>query len=555
MSNRSKHHKRHNQAGSRLSAACQVQANTELAYQQASLLAEEGRTDEARSAYQAILEGSLPARWRALIENDLGALDGLLGDLTCARIQFERALAIDARCEAASQNLELVMAWREPEPPANLPVPPPQGTALENPRPIRIAILSLLFNWPSTGGGTVHTAELAEFLTRAGYDVTHVYAQCDEWGIGNVTKPLAARSEPLRFDRVHWNAPEIQRQFRQAVDRFVPDYVIITDSWNFKPLLAEAVRGYRYYLRLAALECLCPLNNVRLLIDSEGQATACPRHQFATPHLCADCVLRRHDLSGSLHEAERALSGYGTPEFDQKLRQAFADAAGVLAVNPLIAAMVQPYCSAVHVVPSGFDPRRFPWPWPEESRAPGERPVTLFFAGLVEEFMKGFHVLHAACQKLWLRRRDFQLLATGSPPASGQRYTADGFVRFIGWQSQAELPSQIRKADILVFPTVAEEALGRSAVEAMGVGRPVIASRIGGLPFTVIDGTTGLLFDPGDVDDLAEKIERLLNDASLRERMGVAGRRRFEEFFTWDAIIARHYRRLLAVPDRVNHMA
>ena len=120
--------------------------------------------------------------------------------------------------------------------------------------------------------------------------------------------------------------------------------------------------------------------------------------------------------------------------------------------------------------------------------------------------------------------------------------------RFVGWLSQEELPRQIRQADFLVFPTIAEEALGRSAVEAMGVGRPVIASRIGGLPFTVADGATGLLFEPGNVDDLAAKIEALLDDSTLRERMGQAGRRRFEEHFTWQTIIEKHYRRLFAVP-------
>jgi glycosyltransferase involved in cell wall biosynthesis len=173
--------------------------------------------------------------------------------------------------------------------------------------------------------------------------------------------------------------------------------------------------------------------------------------------------------------------------------------------------------------------------------------ATIFFAGLVNEYMKGFHVLHAACAKLWQKRRDFELVATADPP--GQ---LDPMTRYVGWLSQEELPQQIRQADFLVFPTIAEEALGRSAVEAMGVGRPVIASRIGGLPFTVADGATGLLFEPGNVDDLTSKIETLLDDPALRERMGQAGRRRFEEHFTWEAVIEKHYRRLLAVPGRTS---
>jgi glycosyltransferase involved in cell wall biosynthesis len=103
---------------------------------------------------------------------------------------------------------------------------------------------------------------------------------------------------------------------------------------------------------------------------------------------------------------------------------------------------------------------------------------------------------------------------------------------------------------LLVFPTVAEEALGRTAVEAMGAGRAVVASRIGGLQFTVVDEATGLLFEPGNADDLYGKLKRLLDDTQLRERFGQAGRLRFEEHFTWEAVIAKHYRPLLGDPQR-----
>ena len=79
----------------------------------------------------------------------------------------------------------------------------------------------------------------------------------------------------------------------------------------------------------------------------------------------------------------------------------------------------------------------------------------------------------------------------------------------------------------------------------MDAGRPVVASRLGGLPFTVADGATGLLFEPGDVQDLARKLETLLDDPALRERLGLAGRKRFEEHYAWPVIIEKHYRPLL----------
>ena len=87
---------------------------------------------------------------------------------------------------------------------------------------MRVAILSFLFNWPSTGGGNHHTAELAKFLALAGYDVKHFFARYPGWGIGRVTDELISPSEAIEFDESSWNVAEIQARFRRAVDAFVP---------------------------------------------------------------------------------------------------------------------------------------------------------------------------------------------------------------------------------------------------------------------------------------------------------------------------------------------
>jgi glycosyltransferase involved in cell wall biosynthesis len=401
-------------------------------------------------------------------------------------------------------------------------------------RRCRVAIASLLFNWPSTGGGTIHTFELGQFLLKAGYDARHFYAVHPEWRIGQISSPLAVPAFPLRFSEQDWIREVIRDRFRKTLAEFDPDFVIVTDSWSTKPLLCEAASPWRYFIRIAALEAICPLNNVRMLFDDKGAVVQCNRNQLAEPSLCRRCVARFQRASGALHRNERTLAGFDEADYAMRLRKAFAGAEGVLVVNPSIAELIRPFAKNVQVVPSGFDPARFPADITPSRPVAGRKQV--LFAGVAQEFMKGLHVVREAASILWRTRRDFELVVT-----SEAQNPDEPFVRWIGWQSQQALPQALSQAHVVVFPTVAQEALGRTAVEAMACGRPVVASRIGGLPWVVEDGATGLLFEPGDAAGLAGQLARLLDDDALSFRLGQAGRRKFEAEFRWDQVIRRHY--------------
>ena len=145
----------------------------------------------------------------------------------------------------------------------------------------------------------MHTAGLAQGLGRAGYEVQHIFARFPEWGIGRVTDELLSPAEVIEFDAPAWNMGEIQARYRRAVEQFEPDYVVITDAWNMKPLLAEALHGYPYLLLIQAQENICPLNNLRLLADGPHQVEQCPRNQLATPEVCHRCLAERGRHSGA----------------------------------------------------------------------------------------------------------------------------------------------------------------------------------------------------------------------------------------------------------------
>ena len=119
--------------------------------------------------------------------------------------------------------------------------------------------------------------------------------------------------------------------------------------------------------------------------------------------------------------------------------------------------------------------------------------------------------------------------------------------RFLGSLPQAELPHLYNAADVVAVPS-AYESFGLVAVEAMACGTPVVASRTGGLAFTVEDGVAGLLVERGDATALAAALRRVLSDDAYRAHLA-AGARPTAERFAWPTVAAsmRHvYDRLAA---------
>ncbi len=89
----------------------------------------------------------------------------------------------------------------------------------------------------------------------------------------------------------------------------------------------------------------------------------------------------------------------------------------------------------------------------------------------------------------------------------------------------------LHKADVLVHPT-REDCFPLVILEAMAAGLPVISTREGGIPDEVEDGMTGILCEKRDPAALADALKHLMEDAALRERMGRAGRERYERLFS-----------------------
>ncbi len=116
-------------------------------------------------------------------------------------------------------------------------------------------------------------------------------------------------------------------------------------------------------------------------------------------------------------------------------------------------------------------------------------------------------------------------------------------VEFLGWQSRKQLLTCYRQANIFLFPS-RHEGMPNAMLEAMASGLPVVASSIAGNEELVIDGKTGCLVTPEDIEALRDALKTLLADAALRQQMGAASRRHVEDNYSWQAT-AQQYALLL----------
>jgi glycosyltransferase involved in cell wall biosynthesis len=114
-------------------------------------------------------------------------------------------------------------------------------------------------------------------------------------------------------------------------------------------------------------------------------------------------------------------------------------------------------------------------------------------------------------------------------------------IRFIGTES--DIFNLLNAVDVIVLPSISHEDFPNIVLEAMSLGKTVIASKLSGVPEQIVHGESGLLVDPMDVQGLAEALQRVHNDPQLRLHLGTQAFRRFNELFRSD-IAVNNYRRL-----------
>jgi glycosyltransferase involved in cell wall biosynthesis len=106
----------------------------------------------------------------------------------------------------------------------------------------------------------------------------------------------------------------------------------------------------------------------------------------------------------------------------------------------------------------------------------------------------------------------------------------DPRIHYVGYISRVE--DIYQTSDVIVMPSRWQEPLGLITLEAGACRKPVVATRVGGIPEVIRDGENGFLVEPGDVEALRARVEALIADPALRRALGEAGRRQVEADFT-----------------------
>jgi glycosyltransferase involved in cell wall biosynthesis len=232
---------------------------------------------------------------------------------------------------------------------------------------------------------------------------------------------------------------------------------------------------------------------------------------------------------------------------DDLLREICAAAEFVAAETDYSRDLLRQRCpdSRIHRVYNGMDLTRFSAPHYEMSGNAAPRIISI---GRLVAF-KGFDYLIDACAELVRRGLEFTCEIIGDGPLRGdleariRKLNLSDRVHLPGSLSQAVVLEKLRSADIFALASVtdiqgASDVFPTVIIEAMAAARPVVSTRLAGIPESIVHGETGLLVPPEDTMALAEALGRLIQDAKLRLHYGRAGRERIEQHFQIEHTVA-----------------
>jgi glycosyltransferase involved in cell wall biosynthesis len=384
------------------------------------------------------------------------------------------------------------------------------------------------------GGSEVVMFDEMSIMNSMGIDVVH-FAMTDDRNFPSsfsdyfvTPKSYRSRSMAARWRSalsfVH--SPEAVRNLSALIRATKPDILHCHNIYHqLTPSIISAADrlGVPVVLTLHDLKAVCPVyTQVR-----DGQpCSKCSPTRF-------ESVLR-HRCGG--HSFQNRLLLWAEARFHQAAGS-YEQVRKFIAPSRFVRDAVGARFPAVRIehIPNGIDLSGI-----EPASSDGE--FVLYFGRIAAD--KGVETLLRAHSE---DHHSWRLVLAGTGPSMQEYKDRYPEAEFLGFLNGQELRKCIGKAALVVVPSEVQENCSLSIIEAMAHGKAVVASRIGGNPELVRDGTTGLLFRPKDRRDLSKQVHQLLHHPDLRIRFGRAGRKVAEEEYS----LAVHGRKLLALYQTV----
>ncbi len=397
---------------------------------------------------------------------------------------------------------------------------------------MRILFLTNFYRVRETGGEDQSCQQVVQGLIKRGH-TTLVLTSMHGTNNIPVERDGVYRSLYLEMDLVPWRhsltfftqrmARERHnlRRFERVLEQFAPDIIFIWGMWNLPrslAALAEAKYPDKVVYRFATYWPTLP--------SQHEYYWRAPGHKWYSK--LAKKLLSQVALAMLARENKQSPLAFKHAMCVSAVTRSRLVEAGIPVTN-------------AQVIHTGIDAKQYSTDQHNHQSGDGDRILNLLCAGrLVAE--KSVDTTIQALEKLVFDQdiQGIRLSVAGSGSADYESYLRDlvtqagldDYVSFLGHVPPEEMPRLLRQFDVLLMPSTWEEPFSRMVLEGMVSGLVVVATPRGGTIEVLTDGENGLLFVPGDGEDLARKITQLAQDPNLRRKLANAGQQTVRERFT-----------------------
>lgn len=332
------------------------------------------------------------------------------------------------------------------------------------------------------------------------------------------------------------------------------------DTWGFAPdrimissrLQSGNIRGWRYVPLSIKRRFFCRVFDSLLSKLREGEIVWCHNWVNIAEALEQGIHIRGAKLVYHAHNslADRAArTGLRYLNADALIFNSEAMRQEVLRLLPRL--------KNTYIIHNGADETRF-HPALAGTGRDDTVPTVLYVGRLVR--IKGVHVLIEAMRILQERKVQAICKVVGASHAGGSKNKVTTYIRSLqkgcpsnvrldGFRAATEIAQEYRAADIFCCPSIWQEPFGSVNVEAMASGIPVVATRVGGIPEIAAGGGV-LLVEPDSPIELADALQKLIEDKEYRAKVGAEGLASFQLRFSWAAIVKQSQELVDDLQDR-----